>query len=246
MQTELGMDILTIGAAFLAGLLTVLNPCVLPILPIVFGSAANEHRYGPMALAAGLAISFTAVGLFVATIGFSIGLDADVFRTASGAMLVALGVVMTVPVAQHAFQSAMQPLGDWAAQHTADLPSHGWLGQFGLGTLLGAVWSPCVGPTLGAASILASQGKDLGMVTLAMGLFGIGASLPLMLIGTVGRQTLVKMRGRIGGASVFGKRLLGAGLVVAGLLVLSGLDKQLEALALQYSPQWLTDLTTSI
>lgn len=240
------MDILTLGAAFLAGVLTVLNPCVLPILPIVFGSAANEHRHGPLALAAGLAISFTAVGLFVATVGFSIGLDADVFRTVSGVMLTALGAVMTVPFAQRAFQSALQPVGDWAAQRTADMPSRGWLGQFGLGTLLGAVWSPCVGPTLGAASLLASQGKELGAVALAMGLFGIGASLPLLVIGTIGRQALAKMRGRIGNASTLGKRLLGGGLLVAGLLVLSGLDKQLEAFALAHSPQWLVDLTTSI
>ncbi len=240
------MDILTLGAAFLAGLLTVLNPCVLPILPIVFGSAANEHRLGPLALAAGLAISFTAVGLFVATIGFSIGLDADVFRSISGALLVALGAVLAIPFAQRAFQSALQPVGDWAAQRTSTMPSHGWLGQFGLGTLLGAVWSPCVGPTLGAASILASQGKELGAVALAMGLFGIGASLPLLLIGTIGRQTLLKMRGKLGNASKLGKQLLGFGMLVAGVLVLSGLDKQLEALALDYSPQWLIDLTTAI
>jgi cytochrome c-type biogenesis protein len=57
----------TVGFAFLAGLLSVLSPCVLPLLPIVLGTAASEHRLGPVALASGLAIAFTAIGLFVAT-----------------------------------------------------------------------------------------------------------------------------------------------------------------------------------
>jgi hypothetical protein len=60
----------------------------------------------------------------------------------------------------------------------------GVLGQFGVGVLLGAVWSPCVGPTLGAASLLASQGRDLGVVALTMLLFGFGAALPLLLLAT--------------------------------------------------------------
>jgi len=70
----------TLGLAFLAGILSILSPCVLPLLPIVLGTAQAEHRLGPVALAAGLAVSFTAIGLFVATIGFAIGLDTDVFR----------------------------------------------------------------------------------------------------------------------------------------------------------------------
>ena len=71
----------TFGLAFLAGILSVLSPCVLPLLPLVLGAAASEHRLGPAALAAGLALSFVAIGLFVATVGFAVGLDGDVFRT---------------------------------------------------------------------------------------------------------------------------------------------------------------------
>ena len=73
----------TLGLAFLAGILSVLSPCVLPLLPLVLGAAASEHRLGPAALAGGLALSFVAIGLFVATVGFAIGLDAGVFRLAA-------------------------------------------------------------------------------------------------------------------------------------------------------------------
>ncbi|MGL4445177.1 MAG: cytochrome c biogenesis protein CcdA, partial [Alsobacter sp.] len=77
----------TIGLAGLAGILSTLSPCVLPLIPIVLGAAAAESRFGPLALAAGLAISFSAIGLFVATIGFAIGLDADLFRTTAALLM---------------------------------------------------------------------------------------------------------------------------------------------------------------
>ena len=80
--------IATVGLAFLAGILSVLSPCVLPLLPIVLGAAQAEHRLGPAALAVGLALSFTVIGLFVATVGFAIGLDSDVFRILSAMVLI--------------------------------------------------------------------------------------------------------------------------------------------------------------
>lgn len=75
-------------------------------------------------------------------------------------------------------------------------------------------------------------------------IFGIGAAAPLLLIGTVLRPRVVRLRGRLGAAGRPGKLLLGGGMVVAGALVLSGLDKTLEILFLQASPAWLVDLTT--
>jgi hypothetical protein len=56
-----------LALAFVAGILSILSPCVLPILPIVLGAAASAHRWGPVVLAMGLAVSFVAIGLFVAT-----------------------------------------------------------------------------------------------------------------------------------------------------------------------------------
>ena len=97
------------GLAFLAGLLSVLSPCVLPLLPLVLGTAASEHRLGPAALAAGLALSFVTIGLFVATIGFAVGLDTALFRTVAAVLLVGLGGVLLVPAAQERFATAAGP-----------------------------------------------------------------------------------------------------------------------------------------
>ncbi|WP_019906732.1 cytochrome c biogenesis protein CcdA [Methylobacterium sp. 77] len=234
----------TLGLAFLAGLLTILSPCVLPLLPLVLGAAASEHRFGPVALAAGLALSFVALGLFVATIGFSLGLDGDVFRPVAAVLLVAVGTILILPALQIRLATAGGPLSDWAERRFGGFASTGLAGQFAVGLLLGAVWSPCVGPTLGAASLLAAQGKDLVQVAFTMLVFGLGAALPLLVLGLLSRQVLMAWRTRMIQAGKGLKALLGIVLVVTGFAILTGLDKRLETALVAASPDWLNALTT--
>lgn len=232
------------GLAFLAGLLSVLSPCVLPLLPLVLGTAASEHRLGPAALAAGLALSFVTIGLFVATIGFALGLDTALFRTIAAVLLVGIGGVLLVPAAQDRFATAAGPVANWAETRFGHRSTTGLSGQFGVGLLLGAVWAPCVGPTLGAASLLAAQGRDLTTVAATMTLFGLGAALPLLLLGSLSRTLLLRSRGRMMHLGRGLKLGLGLLLVATGLAVLSGLDKVLETALVEASPDWLTALTT--
>ncbi len=234
----------TIGLALLAGVLSVLSPCVLPLVPIVLGAAASEHRFGPVALAGGLALSFTFVGLFVATVGFAVGLDAGLFRTAAALLLVGIGAVLMAPGLQARLAVAAGPVGTWTEERFGGFSTTGLSGQFGVGLLLGAVWSPCVGPTLGAASVLAARGESLGAVALTMLAFGIGAALPLLGLGLLSRDALMRWRNRMMAAGKGLKGVLGALLASAGLLILTGLDKRLEAWLVEVSPEWLTALTT--
>lgn len=234
----------TVLLALLAGLLSTLSPCVLPILPVVLGAASGEHRLGPAALAAGLALSFTAIGLFVATIGFAIGIDEGVLRFAGGLLLAALGVVLLVPALQARVALAAGPVASLAEARLGGFPTAGLPGQFGVGLLLGAVWAPCVGPTLGAATLLAAEGEDLGAVALTMLGFGLGAAVPLLLLGLLSREAMRAWRGRMLAAGAGGKTLLGAGLLLVGVLVVTGLDKTAEAALVAASPAWLTALTT--
>jgi cytochrome c biogenesis protein CcdA len=120
----------------------------------------------------------------------------------------------------------------------------GFTGQFIVGLVLGVVWSPCVGPTLGAATTLASQGRDLQQIALLMLLFGLGAAAPLVLLGFVSRASLMKVRGRLLNAGKIGKRLLGTIMLALGVLIATGADKSLEARILDGTPEWLTALTT--
>ena len=233
-----------VGFAFLAGLLSVLSPCVLPLVPIVLGTAASEHRLGPVALAAGLALSFTAIGLFVATIGFAIGLDGDVFRRAGAVLLMILGFVLMLPRLQTRVATAAGPVGSWAEERFGGFGSAGLPGQFLVGVLLGAAWSPCVGPTLGAASLMAARGENLGSVAVTMLAFGIGAALPLVLLGFASREALLRWRGHLATVGRSVKAGLGALMVVLGVLVLTGLDKRAEAAFVSASPDWLNAVTT--
>lgn len=232
------------GIALLSGILSTLSPCVLPLIPIVLGAAVSEHRLGVLALAAGLAISFVAIGLFIATVGYAIGLDAGHFRVLGGAALIGIGTVLLMPSLQTQFAMATGPLSGWADSRFRSRSTRGLHGQLALGLLLGVVWTPCVGPTLGAASILAAQGKDLGQVAAVMGAFGVGSALPLAVLGLLSRGAVMRWRGRLMDVGKGGKMVLGGVLVIIGTLILSGLDKRVEELLVDLSPPWLTELTT--
>jgi cytochrome c biogenesis protein CcdA len=237
------MTLGSLALALAAGMLSVLSPCVLPILPIVLGAAASERKWGPVALAVGLSLSFVAIGMFVASVGFAIGLDADVFRGMAAVLMVAIGLVLILPRFQAQLAVASGPIANWADTRFSGVRS-GASGQFWVGVLLGAVWSPCVGPTLGAASLLAAQGRDLGQVGLIMFAFGVGAALPLLALGLLSREALMRWRHRLASTSKGAKAGLGALFVAIGVLVLTSLDKSIETMLVAASPQWLTDLTT--
>jgi cytochrome c biogenesis protein CcdA len=234
----------TIGLAFLAGLLSTLSPCVLPLIPLVLGTALSQHRLGPAALSAGLALSFTVLGLFAATVGYAIGLDGGVFRSVGAALMLGIGLILLVPRFQLSLASAAGPIGNWAESQFGGGVRTGLSGQFAVGLLLGIVWAPCAGPTLGAASVLAAQGEGLGQVAITMLVFGVGASLPLLALGTLSRETMLRVRGRLMTTGAGAKFVLGAVLATLGMLILTGFDKRLEALAVDLSPAWLTALTT--
>ena len=232
--------------AFAAGALTILSPCVLPLVPIVLGSAAQRNRFGPLALAAGLVVSFTTVGFAVAAFGSIAGLDGDAVRIAGAVLLVAIGIVLLVPAVQHLAERAAAPLARWAGERQAGLERFGLAGQAAIGVLLGLVWSPCVGPTLGAATVLAAQGQDLGAVAAVMLAFGLGIATVLLVIAFAARNVLARWRGRMMRAGGTGKRVLGGLLATVGILILTGGDRVFEGLVVSASPQWLTDITTAI
>lgn len=233
-----------LGLAFLAGLLSTLSPCVLPLIPIVIAAALSQSRYGPIALAAGVTVSYVTIGLFVATLGFALGLNLDVFRAAAAILLILAGGVLLLPRLQHQLAAAAGPVANWAQKRGSGLATRGIAGQFAVGLMLGVAWSPCVGPTLGAASVLAARAENLPGVALTMAAFGIGAALPLVAIGLVSRAAMLRWRGRLLAAGSWGKLVMGVTLVTFGVLIVSGLDKRAEAALVDASPPWLTQLTT--
>lgn len=232
--------------AFLAGVLSTLSPCVLPILPIILSAATNQHRFGPITLASGLTLSFAVIGTALASLGSQIDFAQDNFRTFAAILMGIIGIVLISGSLQERLSMALSGISGVGNTLLSKVRINGLLGQFLIGALLGLVWTPCVGPTLGAAITLASQGKDLEKIIFVMLIFGIGAGLPLAILGVLSRTALQKVKGGLGQASILGKKFLGGFLILVGALVFSGLDKSIEAFLVKISPDWLTDLTTRL
>ena len=238
------MSSASVGAGFLAGILSTLSPCVFPLLPLVIGAATSTHRSGAFWLAGGVAGSFTMAGLFVATVGFAIGLDGDIFRIVSAILLMLLGAALLSTSIEARLGVAAGGLSSAGDRMIRRLSLTSGRGQFLVGVLLGLVWSPCAGPTLGAASLLAAHRKDLGNVAAVMFAFGVGTTLPIVVVAVLSRQALLRWRQRMLAAGHVGKVAMGLSALAIGGLILTGIDRSVEAALVSSSPTWLTNLTT--
>jgi cytochrome c biogenesis protein CcdA len=234
----------TFGLGYLAGVLSTLSPCVLPLVPILIATAVAAHRFGAYALALGLTLSFSVIGLFIATLGASLGLDPATFRSVAAVILIGFAVVLLSTKLQQRFATATSGLSAAGDSLLSRIRLDGLGGQFVIGVVLGLIWTPCVGPTLGAATTLASQGSQLGQIGLLMLIFGLGAGTPLVVLGSLSRATVMRFRGKLMSAGKTGKMVLGAVMLVLGVAILTGWDKSFEAWAVNASPAWLTELTT--
>jgi cytochrome c biogenesis protein CcdA len=129
----------------------------------------------------------------------------------------------------------------------ADTAEQGGLaGQFAAGALLGLVWSPCIGPALGGAIALASQGESLLQAFSIMAFFAAGAASIALGLAYGSRELIARRRQTLMTVSRYAKPVMGAALIAVGLAIWFHLDQVLEGLALEYLPAWFTDLSVSI
>lgn len=236
----------TYALSFVAGVASVLSPCVLPLIPILIASALSKHRLGALALAAGLGLAFAAVGTVIANLGASMGIDPEPVRQGAAALMVVFGGIMLSARLSAGFALLGSRVSNAGQGALNSLSGNGLASQFAIGLMLGLVWSPCVGPTLGAATTLAAQGSHLGQIALLMIVFGVGAGMPLAVLGTISRASLLRSRAILGSMGRVSKTVLGVLFVALGIVVLLGFDRVIESALLSISPMWLTRLTTSI
>ena len=232
--------------AYFAGLLTLINPCVLPVLPIVLVSALNAHRAGPLALAAGMSVSFVVFGVLVTAFGASVGLTQDRLAQIGAVMMMAFGLILVVPMFAQRFEMATAGVAAGADTRMNSLNAGSLRGQFAGGLLLGTVWSPCIGPTLGGAIALASQGENLGYVTLIMTAFAMGVSTLILGLG-FGAQEAIRPRAQaLRGLAERSKPIIGAMFLAIGALLFFEVHHLIEGWLLNVMPIWLQDLSVSI
>ena len=242
MMALLGNLVLSFGA----GALSTLSPCVLPILPILLFGVLERHAWGPLALAAGLSASFAAVGTTLASVGFSTGIDPSILRFAVAALIAGMGIVLLLPAIQSRLAAVASPIAASGQTLLDRIQPSGIGGQFVLSVLLGVIWSPCSGPTLGAAIGLAAQGNGLGSAAVTMATFAVGAATPILALAYGSRQAITARRDWLARMSRIGKPLMGAAFVGIGIFVLTGLDKIIEASLTRAMPDWLVTVTTRL
>jgi len=209
--------------AFLAGVLTLINPCVLPLLPVIIAGALQSHRLGPVMMALGLTVSFTIVGVLVTAFGHLIGLDEILINRIAATVMILFGIVLLLPRAQEKLSNAVAPLASGANAKIDSAESGGLRGQFFIGMLLGAVWSPCVGPTLGGAIGLAASGEGLLQATFTMLFFG--------------------RKDRMMRWMPWAKPIMGVVMIIVGIGILLQWNHAIDAWFLDVMPIWLQDLS---
>ncbi len=231
---------------YAAGLLTLINPCVLPILPIVLATALQAGRLGPLVVAAGLSLSFVTLGLFVTVAGRALGITEEMLANAGAVLMIGFGLILLVPRFSEGFATATAGVAARADARIDSTDRHSLTGQFIGGVLLGAVWSPCIGPTLGGAISLASQGQSLGHATAIMVSFALGVSTIIVGLG-YGAQSVIRRRQawmrQLAGSA---RPIMGAAFIAVGLAILFKFHHMLEFWALEYLPAWFTELSVSI
>jgi cytochrome c-type biogenesis protein len=229
--------------AFLAGLLTTLSPCVLPVLPFVTASSMSRNKLGPAFLGLGLLISFVGVSLVVSTTGQVFGLDPSVIRKTSGLLLMVSGFLFLSQRFADYFSEKLSFISGRASQMGSSDSNGGLIGEFVSGLLLGVVWTPCSGPSLGAALGLASQEGNFIKSASVLLIFGIGAVIPLLAFAYGAKHFLGRIKSHLGLIKKI-KIVFGVLIVTFGFLIVFELDRNLEATLTGLLPDsWLIFIT---
>jgi cytochrome c biogenesis protein CcdA/thiol-disulfide isomerase/thioredoxin len=215
--------VLAIVFAFLAGLITAVSPCVLPVLPIVLGGGVGENKRRPYAIIAGLASCFLVSILFAAWVLDRLGLPKDLLRNISIGLLFLLAATLVVPQAGALIE---RPLARLSRGPKSDLG-----GGFLLGCALGFVFVPCGGPAIGFVTSSAAS-SDFGLKTIAVSVaYTVGVSLVLLAIAIGGRTASTRLRAGLERFRV----AFGVVLAAAAFALIFNLDTKLQT--------WLPDYT---
>lgn len=221
---------LAFGFALCGGLLTILSPCVLPILPLVLGRSFQSHRFGPVMLVLGLVGGFAIAGSLLGIASSWLTGFANLLRNVAVGLLFGLGVLSIFPSLSYRLLSRWQFGKSWQP-HVPGLWSEFWIG-----TQLGLLWTPCAGPALGSILVLAAvQHQILGALVLLTA-YGLGAGIPLLLIAYTSRHLSISWQRLLPYTGIF--QQIG-GMLMAGtaIAILLGWDVEIQLWLAPLFPQ---------
>ncbi len=232
----------SIFLVFLAGMVTILKPCCLPLVPVVFSGSAG-HRLRPVAICSGLALSFTAMGVLVSAFGAVFASFTDSLRSIAILFIIGMGAVLFdddinmefIKISGAITQGIRQYSGALSGYSALNLPEGGIAGGFFLGMSLGVLWIPCVGPILGAVLALVASVGNVPYGAGMLFVYSVGMSIPMLSIAYYGKKATGRYQWFVKRGPIL-KKLSGLVLIVVGIMLLFNIDKLIIKALSPYFP----------
>ena len=226
MMDHSAAPMIVLAGAFIAGVVTILSPCTLPVVPMVIGASVAGRGRRLAWILVGFASTFVAVTVILASTLSAVELTSTSARLIAAAVLGIVGLTLAVPAAAASTEARLAPVADRAGRWARSARLPGGLQAFVLGGLIGLIWAPCVGPLMAAVIVSAALvGPTIEGAGIAIA-YVSGVAIAIAVIAILGERAVR----RIGPGARDGlRRSLGAVMVVIALLVATGLSVPVEA-----------------
>jgi cytochrome c biogenesis protein CcdA/thiol-disulfide isomerase/thioredoxin len=231
--------ILLILFAFLAGIVTVLSPCILPLLPIILSSSGSAGKAKPLGVVLGFVASFTFFTLFLSTLVTISGLSADLLRSFSIVILAVFGLTLLVPKVQLQLEILSSKIAGFAPSTQGRT---GFWGGVVIGASLGLLWTPCVGPILAAVISLAITGSVTTQAFLITLSYALGTALPMFGIMIVGSTALTRVPWLVRNTALI-QKAFGVLMILTALGIYLQIDRKFQSYILETFPNYGVGLT---
>jgi cytochrome c biogenesis protein CcdA/thiol-disulfide isomerase/thioredoxin len=232
--------LLLIGFAFIAGIVTILSPCILPILPVVLSSSVVDGKRRPVGIICGFIFSFTFFTLFLSSLVKFFGLSAEVLRALSVVIIIIFAISLLLPIFQIYVEKLFTTLSKFSPARSN---KSGFLGGVLVGLSLGLLWTPCVGPILASVITLAATSSvtlETFLITLA---YSVGTSIPMFAIMYGGSVLIRKIPGIFSHLASI-QKAFAVFMLLTAFAIANNYDRKFQAWILSVYPEYGVGLTT--
>lgn len=220
---------------FLAGIATVLSPCVLPVLPIILSTGVDKQRFRPLIIILSFVLSFAFFTLTLTYLVQAFGFSANSLRYAAIAIIAFFGLIMIFPSLNSRYSKATSFISDFGSKIQSIEPATPFLGSVLLGIALGLVWTPCAGPILAVVTTLvATQNVTLDIILLTF-LYSLGCGIPMLLIAYGGNK-LFSSVSFLKRNSESIKKIFGMLILLTAVALFFHVEVYFQQLAIKYVP----------
>jgi cytochrome c biogenesis protein CcdA/thiol-disulfide isomerase/thioredoxin len=228
--------------AFLAGIVTILSPCILPVLPIILSGSVTGSKKYPYGVVAGFILSFTFFTIFLSSIVKLTGISGDAVRNFAIVIIFVFGLVLIFPKLLVQFEILASKLVSKTGSNSGGVKRDGIWGGFIVGCSLGLIWTPCVGPILASVIALSISGTVAGSSLLIVLSYAIGTAIPMFAILYGGRQVINKVPGLLANLPRI-QAIFGVIMILMSIALYFQVERSLQSYVLEKFPKYGAGLT---